>query len=156
MEYVYVILVALAVFKTAESLHCWKCQSRDDGECTDYFNATKHRIRPRLYQPIDTQIPSEENCETYLGFQITNQKPVCMKRVEIVHGRKHYTRKCEFIHVDLSVGECLQQVSEDPHVKQEYCQYCDSDFCNGTDPLKTRYWIALASIISFLLLRFLH
>lgn len=154
MEYTYVILVALAVFKTAESLHCWKCQSRDDGECTDYFNSTKQRNRPRLFNTIDTQIPSEENCETFLGFQITNQKPVCMKKVELVHGRKHYTRKCEFIHVDLPVGECLKQITEDRHIQQEYCQYCDTDFCNAADPLKTPgHWAMLASIISFLLLR---
>ncbi|GJQ73425.1 hypothetical protein Trydic_g13787 [Trypoxylus dichotomus] len=154
MEYVYVILVALAAFKTAESLHCWKCESRDDGECTDFFNSTKHRNRPRLFNTIDAQIPSEENCETVLGLQIRTQKPVCMKRVTLEHGRRRYTRNCEFIHVDLPVGECMKQASENRDAQQEYCQYCDSEFCNGAHPLQTTgYWITLASMISFLLLR---
>ncbi|GJQ73424.1 hypothetical protein Trydic_g13786 [Trypoxylus dichotomus] len=153
MECVYVILVALAAFKTAESLHCWKCLSRDDGECADYFNSTKYSNRPRLFS-TDPQIPTKENCDTFLGFQNINKKPVCMKEVLLVHGTKHYKRACHFIQVDLPVGECPKQASVDSEAQQEYCQYCETEFCNGADPMKTvGYWITLVSMISFILLR---
>lgn len=119
---------ALLVIQQANAFKCWKCTSATTGSgyCGDNFDDTGLNLNQRKWAYVECTAPVIPGLDSFGPAM----RPVCKKQKQIIDDVVVYTRSCAFEDVKANADECANIFSP-PNVKNESCEKCYTDGCNG-------------------------
>uniref|UniRef100_A0A1B0AAM6 Uncharacterized protein n=1 Tax=Glossina pallidipes TaxID=7398 RepID=A0A1B0AAM6_GLOPL len=128
-------LLALFLFKTAESIKCWECRSDSDPKCADPFDNSTLVITDCSLEPELKHLP---------GVKAT----MCRKIRQKAHGEWRYFRSCAYMGEPGIEGDerfCLMRTGS-YNIFMEYCTCNSKDGCNGAG-IFTNYHLTIVTSI---------
>uniref|UniRef100_A0A1A9VA75 Uncharacterized protein n=1 Tax=Glossina austeni TaxID=7395 RepID=A0A1A9VA75_GLOAU len=126
-------LLALFLFKTAESIKCWECRSDSDPKCADPFDNSTLVITDCSLEPELKHLP---------GVKAT----MCRKIRQKAHGEWRYFRSCAYMGEPGIEGDerfCLMRTGS-YNIFMEYCTCNSKDGCNGAG-IFTNYHLTIVT-----------
>lgn len=126
------VFVLFAYVQTANTLHCWQCNTIYDKFCKDVPAGPVKDI-----DKLETCLKEMyKECKSENGLNYT----LCRKQVQTVNNEPRIIRSCGF---SKSQHDCY--MTKNPPVTTEVCQ-CEGDGCNGSQRVNLSF-VALFSAI---------
>ncbi|XP_053672548.1 uncharacterized protein LOC128722887 [Anopheles nili] len=141
------LLLVLCGFEAANALKCWRCSSDASTAafCDDPFAQEIITEQQRRWSYVDCNYPPQVN------YQYNNQinpqtRPVCKKMKQVINDRVVVSRSCSFEDVNTPPNSCLNAQTPS-YIKNEFCETCLTDGCNGASSYGPALLMILASAL---------